>query len=96
MRARRAELPPEPHIDQAVGPVVVEQHAELLDEASARRCADLGGDPTAIADDPVMSPNVDVGTDLVEHGLGASDIVEVGVDHSGDRRCGDLPKRTER
>ena len=91
-----SELPPEPDIDQTVGPVLVEQHAELLDEASARRCADLGGDPTAIADDPVMSPNVDVATDLVEHGLGTGDIVEVGVDHRRDRRCGDLAQRTER
>ena len=89
-----SELPPKPHIDQAVGSGVVEQHAELLDEPSARRCADLGGDPTAIADDPVMPPDVDVATDLVEHGLGAGDIVKVGVDHGGDRCGGDLTQRT--
>ena len=93
---RASELPPKPHIDQAVRPVGVEEHAELLDEASARRCTDLGGDPTAIADDPVMPPDVDVATDLVEHGLGTGDIVKVGVDHRRDRRCGDLAQRTER
>ena len=75
---------------------MVEQHAELLDESSARRCAYLGGDPTTIADDPVMPPDIDVATDLVEHGLGAGDIMKVGVDHGGDRRCGDLTQRTKR
>ena len=30
--SERSELPPKPHIDQAVRPVGVEEHAELLDE----------------------------------------------------------------
>lgn len=94
---RIAVVETETNVDQGIGAFGGHDDAELLDETACIRRADLPRRPHLVDGDPTMPVDRKqfgvIG--FIEHSRGSVDVVEVGVDHRGDRPSGVAPKFDE-
>ena len=86
--------------DQSIGALRGQEDAELVRHA-ARCCAtDLGADAQAVGDDALVAPDRQLAAVSClhkgQHGLGAADVVEMGVDHRSNRAGAVLPDSGQR